>query len=357
MSALSTDVGSFAVAATASLAATPVAIRVARRTDFLDRPREYHMHASPTPLLGGAAVIAAFLLAALAIAGASGSLLVVLGCAIGLWVLGTIDDRFAVSPKWRLLAEVGAGVALFTANLGWKTALGGVGDLVLTVISVVIAVNAFNLMDNLDGACSSVAAVAAAGIGALAAIRGDTVIAALAFGLAGACAGFVPWNLAEPAKIFLGDGGSMPLGFLVASLAIATSRHDPGGGTGLLAGALLAGLPIFDSTLVSFSRTRRGVPLVTGGRDHLTHRLLPRLHSARAVAAAVALLQALLCGVAIAGHELGTAGAAALAFATFVIGLAAIVVLDTERWRPAGIALVREQPHAPATAAESVITD
>jgi UDP-GlcNAc:undecaprenyl-phosphate GlcNAc-1-phosphate transferase len=341
-----TSAGSFAAAAVASVAATPVAIRIARRTDFLDRPRDYRQHGAPTPLLGGAAVLVAFLLAGLLVAGASGRLLVLLGCAAGLWLLGTIDDRVAVPPVWRLLAEAGAGAALFVAGLGWQTHLPAAGDLTLTVVSVVIAVNAFNLMDNLDGACATVAAVAAAGIGVLAAIKGQPTVAALAFALSGACAGFLPWNLAGPARIFLGDGGSMPVGLLVAALAIATARHDRAGSAGLLVGALLAGLPLFDAMLVSFSRTRREVTVVTGGRDHLTHRLLLSLRGPRAVAAVLAALQAVLCAAAIVGYELGTAGVAGLALTAFLIGVVAIFVLDTARWRPAGIAVGTPEPLA-----------
>src|SRR5207248_11415996 len=159
----------------------------------------------------------------------------------------------------------------------------GVGDFALTVASVVIAVNAFNLMDNIDGACGSVTAVACAGTGALAAIKGEWTIAALAFALSGACAGFLPFNLAGPARIFLGDGGSMPAGFLVAALVMATAWHGRGGDPAVVVGALLAGLPIFDAALVSYARIRRGVSVMTGGRDHLTHRLLLHLRSPRAV--------------------------------------------------------------------------
>jgi len=210
MSVELTSAASFIAAAGASFALTPVAIRIARRTDFLDRPRGYRKHRAPTPFLGGAAVLAAFLITGLALAGASGKLLLVLGCAACLWILGTVDDRGGVGPGWRVLAEGGAGAALFAAGLGWNTGLPPVFDCGLTMASVVIAVNAFNVMDNLDGACGSVAGVAAAGIGVLAAIRGQTLVAGLAFALAGACAGFLPWNLAGPAKVFLGDGGSMP---------------------------------------------------------------------------------------------------------------------------------------------------
>ena len=284
-------------------------------------------------------MLAAFLLAALVVAGASGRLLVPLGCAVGLWVLGTIDDRVAVAPKWRLLAEIGAGAALFAAGFGWDTNFLGFADLLLTAVSVVIAVNAFNLMDNLDGACSTVTAVAAAGIGVLAALKGHVAIAVLASALAGACVGFLPFNLARPARIFLGDGGSMPAGFLAAALAIAVSRHDPDGNAGVLVGALLVGLPIFDATLVSFSRTRRGVSVVTGGRDHLTHRLLLVLGSPRRVAVALALLQGLLSGLAILASEVSPITPAAVGLGVFLVAILAILMLDKPRWRPAGMAV------------------
>jgi UDP-GlcNAc:undecaprenyl-phosphate GlcNAc-1-phosphate transferase len=343
-----TAVLSFAVAAVAALVATPLAIRIAERADFFDPPREYRKHAAPTPFLGGAAVLAAFLLAGLLVAGASGKLLIPLGGAVALWLLGTVDDRVAVAPIWRVLAEVLAASALYAAGLGWSTRLPDAFDLVLTIASVVIAVNAFNLMDNLDGACATVTSVAACGVGALAAIRGNATVAGLSFALAGACAGFLPFNLAGPARIFLGDGGSMPAGFLVAALAMATARHAPGGNAGLLVGALLAGLPIFDTTLVSVSRIRRGVTVVTGGRDHLTHRLLLWLRTPRAVAGALALLQAWLCTLGIVGYELGGEVIAVLALGVFLAAVVAVIALDGPRWRPAGIAVGTPEVSAPA---------
>src|SRR5947207_515996 len=107
----------FASGGAASLVATPLAISVARRTGFLDCPRGYRKHGAPTPFLGGAAVLVGFLVAVLVGNGVSGKLFVLIACAGGLWLLGTIDDRLAVAPKWRLLAETGAAVALFAAGL------------------------------------------------------------------------------------------------------------------------------------------------------------------------------------------------------------------------------------------------
>lgn len=338
---LSAAVG-FAVGGAATFAATPLAIVVARRTDFYDRPRGYRKHGAATPFLGGAAVLVGFLAAAFAVGGASGRLLVLLACAIGFWLLGTVDDRIAVSPRWRLLAEVVSAVVLIAAGLGWKLGGDGLED-VISVIWIVGLVNAFNLMDNLDGACGTVAGVSAAGIGTLAAIYGQPALAGLAFGLAGACLAFLRWNLAGPAKIFLGDGGSMPVGFLVAALAMATGSRLHVGDANLLAGALLVGLPILDTALVTYSRTRRRVPLVTGGRDHLTHRLLLALYSPRAVAAALAVAQATLCALAIAADGSGAEMLGAIAVVAVTLGLVAIVILDTARWRPAGIAVGERQ--------------
>jgi UDP-GlcNAc:undecaprenyl-phosphate GlcNAc-1-phosphate transferase len=322
-----------------ALAATPIAIRVAGRTGFYDRPRQYRQHAAATPFLGGAAVLVAFLIAALAVGGASGARWPLLAGAFAMWVVGTIDDLVAVPPGRRIAVEVGVAAGLFAAGLGWNI-VGGAGpiDFVLTVLWIVAIVNAFNLMDNLDGACGTVGCVSAAGIGTLAAISGQAALAGMAFALAAACAAFLRWNLSGPARIFLGDGGSMPVGFLVAGLGMATSRNLGLGDAGLLAIALTAGLVILDTTLVVVSRRRRGISVTTGGRDHLTHRLLARLHSPRAVALVLALTQVALCGLAVGGDELGATALAAFAAGIVACGLAAIVVLDSAASRPTSVA-------------------
>lgn len=325
------------VAAVAASVATPLAIRVARRVDFYDTPREYRQHRAPTPLLGGAAVIGAFIVAAIAV-GASGKLVVLLACTVGLWAVGTIDDLIAVAPVWRLLTETCMALALVAVGLGWN-GYGEGGDIVLTALWVVGLVNGFNLMDNLDGACAGVACASAAGIGTLAALNGNFTVAGLALALSASCAVFLHWNLAGPARIFLGDGGSRPIGLLIAGLAIAAGRHTNVGHAQVIVGALMAGIVILDTSLVTLSRTRRGVTLVTGGRDHLSHRLLPVLRSPRSVAAALAVSQAALCVVAILGARSSRDVLAIGALITVSLGLVAIAVLDTERWRPPGIAV------------------
>jgi UDP-GlcNAc:undecaprenyl-phosphate GlcNAc-1-phosphate transferase len=335
--ALSAAIG-LASGAAATAVATPLAIRVAKRTRFYDVPREYRQHKAPTPLLGGVAVLVGWLVGSAASGAFEWKLPVVLGCALGLWALGTVDDRIAVAPRWRLLAELLAGLVLVVVGLGWRTNAPGFVNVALTLFWTVGLVNAFNLMDNMDGACSTVTVIAAVGAGALAIIKGHPGLAGMAFALAGAAGAFLRWNLARPAKIFLGDGGSMLCGFLVAALVMIVAHRAPAGNAGLLVGALLVGVPILDVALVSFSRFRRGVPLVTGGRDHLTHRILLVKRSPHAVAATLATAQIVLCSLAIAGYELGAQAVTMVALAAFGCGVVAILVLDTARWRPQGIA-------------------
>jgi UDP-GlcNAc:undecaprenyl-phosphate/decaprenyl-phosphate GlcNAc-1-phosphate transferase len=328
--------GAAAAGALLACGTVPISIAVAQRTAFLDHPREYRRHRAPTPLLGGTAVLSAVLIAAAAWGAIDVRWAVALGCAVGLWALGTLDDRVAVPPKWRLLAEAAAAVALFAAGLRFRTGLGTEVDLGLTIAWVVVVVNACNLMDNLDGACGAVTVAATTGIGVLAVIDGQRSAAVIAFALAGAGAAFLRWNLATPCRQFLGDGGSMPIGLLVATGALAVTGHA--GGAGVPEAGLLAGLPLLDTALVSVSRRRRGVPLVTGGRDHLSHRLLGALHRPRRVALALFAAQAALSALAVAAAQAGDGAVIAAAGVAALMGTAAIAVLDSPRWRPAGIA-------------------
>ena len=156
------------------------------------------------------------------------------------------------------------------------------------------------------------------------------------FGLAGACVGFLPYNLASPARIFLGDGGSLPIGFVVAASIMALPIGDELGLEHLLAAVLLAGLPVLDTTLVSVSRRRAGISLLTGGRDHLTHRLAVRLGSARTVALALGAAQACLGAVAIGVVQLGHGSVAVAWTIWFLVATAAIVLWRQARGRRSG---------------------
>ena len=318
----------FGLALGAALITVPAAIRLAWRTDFLDRPVGFKKHGRPTPYLGGAAVMAAFLPAAVLLGGGASKYAVIVLCALGLFVVGTIDDRVGLGPLERVLAEAAAATALWGAGLAWYVSEIEAVNLLLAIVWVVGLVNAFNLMDNVDGAAGSVTAVAAAGAGALAAVEGDILLAALALSLAGACAGFLPFNLARPARIFLGDGGSMPAGFVVAAVVMGISPEAGLGQAVVLAALPLVGLPVLDTTLVVISRTRRGVNVLSGARDHLTHRLLRWLHTPRALALALGLTQAALCLIGLALFQAPTAVVLSVGSVVVAAGAAAVLVLD-----------------------------
>lgn len=295
----------FAIAAVATYLATPVAIRVAVRTGFFDLPAGYKGHRQPTPYLGGTAIIVGILAAVFSVRGFSASHWTIVVAAVAIWAMGTADDRLNLPISVRTLAEAGIAVLFYATGRGWDVFGFGPADLALTIVWVVGVMNAFNLMDNMDGASATTAAVSAAGAGALALISGDTYLAPLGFAVAGACFGFLPRNLARPARIFMGDGGSLLLGLLVARVTMAAVTRSYLGPSGVVVAALLVGIVIFDTTLVTVSRSRAGVNVLSGGRDHLTHRLARWLGTPRRVAMALALVQLAVCGMTIGVAQAG----------------------------------------------------
>ncbi len=307
------------------LLATPLALRAACRLDFYDRPVGYKRHGRPTPYLGGTAVLLGVIAAGLVFADGFESYSPILLSALALWAVGTLDDRVLLGPAPRVLAAMFVALFLSRTGLGWDVFAGDVANDVLTVIWVVAVVNAFNLMDNLDGACSTVAAISSAGVAAIGAVQADYELAALAAALSGGALAFLRFNLAVPARIFLGDGGSMPLGFLVAATAIQATRGIGDRWSPVLVAAMCVGLVLFDTTLVILSRLRRRVPVLSGGRDHVTHRIFSRVASTRRVALALAGAQAALCGAALVA-TVSDDGTLALIFAAswMAVGLAAL---------------------------------
>ena len=187
---------------------------------------------------------------------------------------------------------------------------------------VVAVVNAFNLFDNMDGAASSMACVVAGALAVLGIANGDTWLSVVAAALCGACAGFLPHNLTSPARIFLGDGGSMPIGFAVAALAMIGVGDAAREWQSLAMGLLFVGVPALDTGLVVVSRRRRGLSILTGGRDHLTHRARQRLRTARAVAITLGGAQAVISALALVAIRGGSAAV-----------VLAVVVLPRRPWR------------------------
>lgn len=346
-------IGSFALTLVLANVLIPVAIRLAQRTGFLDRPIGYKGHARPTPYLGGAAIVVAVGITALLMGAATSRFAPILIWAFVLFVVGTVDDKRSLHPGIRLVIEAGAAAALWHYGLGWGIFPSDAANIALTVVWIVGLVNAFNLMDNMDGAASTVAAVCAAGAAALAIIAGDVSLAVILLALSAACAAFLRFNLARPARIFLGDGGSMPIGFVIGAAVMAMPLDSDLGWTELFLLAPLVGLPILDTALVVVSRLRGGRAVLSGGRDHLTHRLHGRLGSARYVALFLAIAQAVLCLIALPLSQTGSVPVLLLAAAYFVAGVAAIYTFE-RRWdAPAWIAASDNSRQAPVRLGES----
>jgi UDP-GlcNAc:undecaprenyl-phosphate GlcNAc-1-phosphate transferase len=324
----------FALAAGLTAITAPAAIWTARRTGFLDAPTGYKSHGQPTPYLGGGAVLVAALVAVALLETGSNRYWSLLAAAAGLCLVGTIDDRVNLHPLARVAAEVLAAWFLWEKGLGWSFLGNGAADLLLTAFWVTAIVNAFNLMDNLDGAAASVAGVSALCLGVIAVIGDDPALAVIAFGFAGALAGFLPYNLARPARIFLGDGGSMAIGLLLAGGLMAAPMGNLSGFSSLVIAAVAVGLPVFDTALVVLSRRRRGAPVFSGATDHTTHRLRTVLKSPRAISGTLAVGQAALCALAIEATRLGPSAAIALALVALLLGAAMLVAADGPRWTP-----------------------
>ncbi|MDQ3677411.1 MAG: undecaprenyl/decaprenyl-phosphate alpha-N-acetylglucosaminyl 1-phosphate transferase, partial [Actinomycetota bacterium] len=325
-----------ALAMTIVYAATPVAIRLAAHFEFYDAPVGYKAHGAPTPYLGGLAVITGFVVAVLALTSAPGQTLPVLSGVVVLWAVGTLDDRRTVAPLPRVAVEAGLAAMLWATGLGWSLGIGPAADLLATVVWVVAVVNAFNLFDNMDGASSTMACVVAAAVAVLGLVQSDVWLVVTGAALCGACLGFLPHNLSRPsARIFLGDGGSMPLGFAIAALVMIGASSAAAEWQALVMGLLLVGVPALDTCLVVVSRRRRGVSILAGGRDHLTHRTHARLRTAHASVAALGAAQALLAALALVAVRGGSGLLVAVVLLYLVAMALVIAVLDTAPRAPA----------------------
>ncbi|HLW83205.1 MAG TPA: MraY family glycosyltransferase [Candidatus Acidoferrales bacterium] len=250
---------------------------------FVDRPSARKVHLRPMPLLGGVAIYVGFVLA-VAMTIETGMRMEVLGIVSGatlLAVTGILDDSGILHHQIKLFVSmplaacmlVAAGIrpAIFSQIIGGKT--GTLIDVLLTILWVVGITAAFSILDHMDGLCAGVAAIAAAFFTLSAVLNGQRMVCTLAAAALGASLGFLRWNFA-PAKIFMGDGGAMFLGFLMATLGLKLRPAVAHPAVDWLAPVLILAVPIFDTTLISISRSRRGLlPFASPGKDHTAHRL------------------------------------------------------------------------------------
>ncbi|GAA1809717.1 undecaprenyl/decaprenyl-phosphate alpha-N-acetylglucosaminyl 1-phosphate transferase [Planosporangium flavigriseum] len=251
--------------------------RLALRLNLTDRPAAHKAHARPTPYLGGAAVAAGTLVPALFFAPtwALRPMVLLLG-GLAVAVIGLLDDARSLRPGPRLAAEMTVAAALVGCGIRIPVSGNPWVDAVLTAVWVVVLTNSFNLLDNMDGAAASIAVATAGMLAALALSTGQPGVAILLICLAAAAAGFLCHNW-PPARIFMGDTGSLFIGFLISGSAAAAIGAG-GGAEGhplraLTALVLVTFIATVDTSLVLISRRRAGRSWLAGGTDHVTHRL------------------------------------------------------------------------------------
>jgi UDP-GlcNAc:undecaprenyl-phosphate GlcNAc-1-phosphate transferase len=275
----------FLLALCGAWAVTPLARRAALHLGIVDAPGGRKAHHAPMPYLGGLAIYAAFMLFLLvAVSRNAGdpntpfvqALAIVAGATL-MVVLGLIDDRYTLNPIVKLAGQVLAAALLYFAHIHFHFNHFPWLDLPVSMIWVVGITNAFNLLDNMDGLSVGTAAIGCAYFFTLAELESTKqfIVASMAIALLGACLGFLYYNF-NPARIFMGDAGSLFLGFTLSVLGLKINMNGFPNlhAVNFFVPVVVLGIPVFDTTLVTISRLRRHVPVGRGGTDHTSHRLV-----------------------------------------------------------------------------------
>lgn len=328
------------VALVLGLAITPLVRRVALRVGLLDRPGPRKIHVEPISYGGGVAVACAFLGAASLGAvtlhqllthpewfgfrerlmlGKSDwepdlpqRLLFCVGGALGALLLGLYDDYRPMKPWAKLIGQFVLAIVVVAGGVRLTALVGDTLPMqVATAFWIVLLTNSYNLLDNMDGLCSGNGAIGAGLLALVALSTGEVPVALLAAALAGGCLGFLKWNI-SPAVIFLGDAGSMFIGFLMATLTVVTTYyHYHESPLSIGVPFLILAIPLYDTASVLFIRLRERRALLKGDNSHFSHRLVDLGMTPRQAVATIHL-------------------------AALAIGLPAIVILKMEKTEIAG---------------------
>ena len=286
-----TYLGCFGLGLLATLFLTPMVARVARHFGALDRPANRKIHDRTVPLMGGIGIFfgiwlpLGFLcfydnLVAHQVQAAAGKLSLILAGGVAMLSLGVVDDIRGLNARWKFSVQFIVALALVAAGVGFNTIsvpyfqqihLGALGP-IISVLWLVGIANALNLIDGIDGLAAGVALLLSATLSFLAILKGEVLLAVVMLSLAGACLGFLRYNF-SPAKVFLGDSGSLMLGMTLAvSAALGSVKAQVG--ASLLVPVVLLGYPIADTFLAMARRYLRGKSMFSGDASHIHHRLL-----------------------------------------------------------------------------------
>ncbi len=266
----------FVLAILFALVLTPPGIRFAWAIGYLDHPEARKLHTSATALLGGIVVFVSAIAAWLAgvllrRTHADPEALFLLGGALVALLVGLWDDRFGMRPSIKLLGQGTAAVVLMASGAIPHFGLPIAVDVFITLVALISLMNAVNFLDNMNGMVGGLSAIVLAAFAITSAQRGAFGVATAQLALAGACVGFLRYNFPK-ARIFLGDAGSLFLGYSLGASAVLAFRNAPEG-WGRVGPLLLLAYPAFDMIFVVVNRLREGRRIYEGGKDHSNHRL------------------------------------------------------------------------------------
>ncbi|RLC48781.1 MAG: hypothetical protein DRH57_01600 [Candidatus Cloacimonadota bacterium] len=305
-------------------------IKLSTKWKFYDIPDERKIHQNPTPLMGGIAIYIGFLVGLLCIIIFFQNLYhlpkiniisdKVIGFIIAstmIIILGLIDDKFGMNPIVKFSGQILVSL-IFLISGKYYTLLGPIYiSLPVFLFWMVGLINALNFLDNMDGISSGIGIILGFGCYGIGLLSGNYLLSALAVIFAGACSGFLIHNF-NPAKIFLGDAGSMFIGYILSSFGIIMLEKLPK----LLypLPVLLLSYAIFDISLVSFTRQRDGRKVMQGGKDHSTHRIGTAVGCPKITAAVVYLVNTIIVLVTILVYQVNDIYLLLITIGIFALG-------------------------------------
>ena len=284
-----------------SLILTPLARQLGLRWQLVDLPDGKKIHRAAKARSGGLAIFASFVLVICGdlvllrlisehtsffsadvlrffsnIPGILPKLAAILVGGSIVFLVGLVDDRYGLRPYQKLILQVAAVLPLIIVNIRIVMFVPiPVIGVILTVLWVVLLTNSFNLLDNMDGLCSGVAAIILCVLAFVSYRSGELFMVAIFLALAGSVLGFLRYNF-YPARLFMGDGGSLFIGYMIGALTILSTYYHQGVPTGLpvLMPLIILGVPIFDTVTVVLIRLKNGKPILQGDTNHFSHRLV-----------------------------------------------------------------------------------
>jgi len=257
-----------------SLIFTPIIRTIAIKNSLIAYPRADRWHKKPTAILGGVSIYLSSIISILFLNPQYKNMWgFFLGGAI-LFVTGLIDDKFHLAPYTKLFIQIVAGCIVIFSGIVLGLPLSNFLAIPLTLLWIVGVTNSFNLLDNIDGLAAGIAAISSLMLFFSSLIFSNNPLGIYGIILSGAALGFLPFNF-NPAKIFMGDSGSMFLGYSLAVISISgTTRHISNLLITILVPVFILSVPIFDTIFVMLVRTIQGRKIFEGGKDHTSHQLV-----------------------------------------------------------------------------------